>query len=59
MKKWRKGSGSDPMMIKAAVKSPAWCEINHSPHHYRLFWSTLTGTERSFDKFGLEIFASR
>ena len=28
------------MMIKEAVNSPrVWGEMNHSKHHYRLFWS--------------------
>ena len=30
---------------RSCEQSKTWCEINHSKHHYRLFWSTLTGTE--------------
>ena len=33
---------SDPMMIKEAVNSPRHRgEMNHSKHHYRLFWTCL------------------
>lgn len=47
------------MMIKEAVNSPRlWSEMNHSQHHYRLFWSNINrATGRSFDVVGLEIFA--
>ena len=47
------------MMIKEAVNSPRLQgEMNHSKHHYRLFWSNInSATQRSFDNVGLEIFA--
>ena len=33
-------AGRDPMMIKEAVNSPRLRgEMNHSKHHYPLFWS--------------------
>ena len=52
-------AGDDPMMIKEAVNSPRLQgEMNHSKHHYRLFWSNInSATQRSFDNVGLEIFA--
>ena len=59
---------SDPMMIKEAVNSPRHRgEMNHSKHHYRLFWTCLRSLpqpalrareeRRSFEAHGLEIFA--
>ena len=56
------------MMIKEAVNSPEpRGEMNHSQHHYRLFWSALTvcrgggalDPKHAFDMLGLEIFADR